>query len=218
MAVVSKTEDVFGKLRIMKVVKFSGRNKQFEIDLPEAAHLVCGEKVVDNTLDGVNKKFKDASEIFISSTEKKVKVVVLEFLADAIIERGGKTIFKNTEWGNYDGVSLKLRCEVYNKHTWTLHDGDKVSKYLETPHNISESASFDYTPSVGYKDTVEIPWSKERERFFIQLVESFEELILKLNDFTKNVKSVIRLVDGGLKLLEAPKPTFPPRQKRHLDT
>jgi len=205
MAVVSRTEGVFGRVRIMKIVKFSGRGKRFEIDLPKMAHIVCGEKVVADTLDEVNKKFKEASEIFISSTERKVKVIVLEFEAEAIIERKSKVVFKNTSWGSHNGVTLTLRCEVYNKHIWTLHNGDIAAKYIETPHSISESASFEYRPNVEREGITEIPWTKERERFFVQLVETFEQLILKLNDFTKSTKSVLKVVDRGLKLLEAPK-------------
>lgn len=205
MSIISRTEDVFGKKSIMKVVKFSGRDKRFEIDLPKAAHITCGEKVVDDTLDGVNKKFRQASEIYLNATEKKTKVIVLEFIAYAQIERDGDLVFDNKEWGNYDGVSLILRCEVFNKHSWKLHDGDIVEKYLDAEHQISESAVFEYRPSVGHEDIIELPWTKEREQFFVQLVELFEDLILKLSNFTKNKKSVLQFVEKGLKLLEAPK-------------
>lgn len=204
MAVISKTDDFFGKKRVVKIVKFSVKNKQFEIDLPKAAHYVCGEKVSGISLDEANKNFNKASEIYLSSTEKKAKVIVVDFVAEAFIEREGKELFNYAEWGDRDGVSLKLCCEVYDRYTWTLHDGEKVNKYFEAPHQISDSANFEYIPSVGHEDIIEIPWSKEREQFFVQLVEAFEELILKLNNFTKNAKNVLLIVDRGIKLLPAP--------------
>lgn len=207
MAVVSNTEVVFGKMRTMKIVKFSSKEGRFKIQLPAGARDTCGEYVYGETLDEVNKAYDAASIMYLDASVKDEKVIVITFQGQCRIEENGEIVFEcDKGWGTDGGVELELECEVFIKRTWTCPDGDSKDKYIETEHSISESAGFQYTPSPGGSGSIEVPWSEERERFFAELIMATQNIIRKLSEFTTDAKSVLKIADRGARLLPAPKP------------
>lgn len=205
MAIISKTEAVFGKMRTMKVVKFSSRERRFKIQLPVGAHNACGKYVYGETLDEVNKAYKAASTTFLDSTMKEEKVIVIAFEGECRIEENEKIVFEcDRGYGGHDGINLELKCEVFIKQTWTCPDGDSVDKYIETEHSIPESSGYGWPSAPGGEGTIEVPWSKERERFFAELVMAIQNIIRKLSEFTTNAKSILKIADRGARLLPGP--------------
>lgn len=208
MAVISKTEEYFGKMRTMKVVKFSSREKRFKIQMPSGARDVCGEYVYGDTLDEVNKAYAAASTMFLDATLKEEKVIVITFEGQCRIEENEKIVFEcDRGYSAGEGVELELQCEVFIKQTWTCPNGESIDRYSETEHSISESASYNWSPNPGGSGSIEVPWTKEREQFFAELVMATQNIIRKLSEFTTDAKSILKIVDRGARLLPSPTKT-----------
>lgn len=207
MAVVSKTEEYFGKMRTMKVVKFSSRERRFKIQLPSGARDSCGEYVYGETLDEVNKAYIAASTKYLNSSIKEEKVIVVSFEGECCIVEDGKIVFECDRGysSGSDGLTIELNCAVFIKQTWTCPNGDSTDKYDETEHSIPESASYQWAPSPSGSGSIEIPWTKEREQFFTDLINATQQIIRKLSEFTTNAKSVLKFADRGLKFLPSAK-------------
>lgn len=202
MAIISNAETVFGKMRVMKIVKFSSKDGKFKIQVPPGARDICGEFVYGETLDEVNKAYETASAMYLDASVKDEKVIVIAFEGVCRIEENEKIVFEcDNGYSPYNGIQLELQCEVFIKRTWTCPDCDTIEKYIEIDHSISESANYTWTPGVGTKGHIEVPWSEEREQFFAELVIAIQNIIRKLSEFTADAKSVLEFTDRGLKLL-----------------
>ena len=203
MAVISNTEGTFGKMRVMKIVKFSSKDGKFKIQVPPGARDICGEYVYGDTLKEVNKAYEEASAIYLDASVKEEKVIVISFQGECRIEENGKIVFEcDKGYSSSEGIEFELQCEVFIKRTWTCPDCDTVEKYIETDHSIPESAGYrSWTPGVGGTGNIEVPWSEEREKFFAELVIVIQNIIRKLSEFTADAKSVLKFADRGLKLL-----------------
>ena len=202
MAVISNTETIFGKMRVMKIVKFSTKDGKFKIQVPPGARGICGEYVSGDTLKEVNKAYETASAMYLDASVKDEKVIVIAFQGTCRIEENGEIVFEcDKGYSVSGGIELELECEVFIKRTWTCPDCDTVENYIETEHSISEIANFSWTPGVGGTGHVEVPWNKESEQFFAELVDATQQIIRKLSEFTTNAKSVLKFADRGLKFL-----------------
>lgn len=204
MAVISNTEAIFGKMRTMKIVKFSSKDGKFKIQVPPGAHDVCGEYVYGDTLKEVNKAYESASAMYLDASVKDEKVIVISFEGRCSIEENGEIIFECNKGYSDNGLELELECEVFIKRTWTCPDCDTIEKYVETEHSIPESAGFRWAPSPGWEGAIEVPWSEEREQFFAELVMATQNIIRKLSEFTTDAKSILKIVDRGTRLLPSP--------------
>lgn len=204
MAIVSKTESMFGKMRFMKVVKFSSKTNLFSINMPAGAEPVCGKEVTGHSMKEVEKAYREASELFTNSTLVKSKVIVMEFGASCYIERDDKLILEmNDSWGHSDGLKICLSCGVFEKHSYKTVNDRAIEEYKEI-HTITDSTAFgNWGPSPGDNDIVEIPWTKEREQFFLELSLALENIIIKLNEFSQDKKSILKFINKRIKLLNA---------------
>lgn len=204
MAVISKTEAYFGNMRTTKVVKFSSKDNRFKIQLPSGARDACGEYVYGETLKEVNKAYEAASVMFLDATLKEEKVIVITFEGQCRIEENEKIVFEcDRGYSASEGVELELQCEVFIKQTWACPDGRSVEKYGETEHSISDSANYQWPPSPGGTAHIEVPWSKEREQFFAELVTAIQNIIRKLSEFTTDAKGMLKFINKRTKLLNA---------------
>lgn len=215
MAVISKTEEFFGKMRTMKIVKFSSKEKRFKIQLPSGARDVCGEYVYGETLEEVNKAYVAASTKYLDSSMKEEKVIVVSFQGECRIEEDEKIVFECDRGysSSGDGLTIELNCAVFIKQTWTCPNGDSTDKYDETEHSIPESASYQWAPSPGGTGSIEVPWTKEREQFFAELINATQQIIRKLSEFTTDAKSILKIVDRDIRLLPSPTKAKQPQKK-----
>ena len=204
MAIVSKTESIFGKMHFMKVVKFSSKTDLFSISLPVGAETVCGKEVTGHSMKEVEAAYREASELFTNSTLIKSKVIVMEFGASCWIERDDKLILEmNDGWGHSDGLKICLSCGVFEKHSYKLIDDRAIEEYQEI-HTITDSTTFGtWGPRPDDNDIIEIPWTKEREQFFLDLAQALETIIIKLNEFAQDKKSILKFINKRIKLLNA---------------
>lgn len=205
MAVISNTEAIFGKMRVMKIVKFSSKDGKFKIQVPPGARDICGEYVYGDTLKEVNKAYEEASAIYLDASVKDEKVIVIVFQGQCSIEENGEIVFECDKGFSDNGLELELKCEVLIKRTWTCPDCDTVEKYVETEHSIPESVGLRWALSPGWGGSIEVPWNKEREQFFAELVMAVQNIIRKLSEFTTDAKSVLKFADKGLKFLPSAK-------------
>lgn len=210
----------------MKVVTYSGG--VFKIKLPDVVVedlcLPDTHRIVEGASESeVNSKFKELIKEWENNQTKKEKVILFKVLfnggllreevskirnetSEYVPEYGRMHIYgdKSTHYFlksdldgiNGSGLGLLIKWSVYEKSTFKNNSTYKFISGRPLDH-------FDISHRLDTQ-IVEIPYSKVREKFFLELDESFARMIAKvyaaIGDLTAD--KLIKLSESKIKLLQ----------------
>lgn len=213
-----------------KVIKIF-KDGRFEISLPEEFRTVLGiEKISAETLDKVEKKFKDIRKEYEAAVTVSSKVILYEIEYTAYIfgTPAMAKVFRAEEPHDWDsmgrdsdvalihqsdlhfanGTALSICCDVFEEFRTERPDGSILYRYepveSSLPAGITSQASHLHR---NYRETREenlLEWTPEREKFFADLGHALDGLIMKLFLHFKTPGSVQEFADSGRFILDAP--------------
>lgn len=179
----------------------------FYLNIPVemSERLVIERKQTADTLEKLKQIWKRLFKEYEAASTVTRKIIVYRMEVNAEIHNGvDDFLIKKDDISFAGGLALSFEAGVFNLHTTTT--GNKVSESHEhVRSNIPSSASLTHLEywewkngKYGYMD-----WTEEREKFFIDLIHAFENLILKLDGFlnTSAQEKLLKIIDQRLKLL-----------------
>ncbi len=197
MAVV-KTETIhFAGHGPWKMVVKVSPGGEFSIELPEwiIDTLRCPGKVTGHTLHGVETAFRDRRKEYLNANTTISKVIVYKVLDRAKIIRDDRVVLRadNIVFGH--GVGVTLGAMVCNEHEITKPDGKVVYRYEHLESTLPKAANV----ALPFEEKAQflLPWTEEREKFFLYVLTSLENLILQLNELTGDSDKLIDAIEAG---------------------
>lgn len=205
----------------MREIKYSSKNGKFSADLPEKviAHLMLTDKFVIATTEAECEQLFDAKIREYNEAKRETsKVILFRIKLNGFVPPAdnpgyhraehNKEVFRlyETEIGGFQSLGLGMMLEwgVYEKEFYK-----EASKYSPISWNVNERLGTginDYLPKKVGKDVKEIPYTEERQAWFIKLQQSFEEMLIKVKDKLRDLTpaELEQLVDSSsFKLLSA---------------
>lgn len=178
----------------------------FRIKLPPevSGDLVIEPDVCAVTMSDAINQFDDRLEEYDKINTCTAKVILYEMKHTASVMRDGKCVLSSEEISFCEGTALNICVAVYEETVLTRADGTMYHQYKKIKSLISSGLaprSFDGLCGRGEVGTNRIPWTLEREKFFADLGEAMENLILKIDRVMSDKQKVIALADSGTGLL-----------------
>ena len=189
------SEHDYGRKCFQRDIWLDNKTGRFSAKLPDAVAAFLG---VDNVrggvfgmtlaevigaFDGMIKAFEEAEII-----EKKVIMYEFSFRRDP--DGGG--------YGFYQGVVLCVASSVFTEQEIRAHSGLVVYKYLPVASSLNPFYAFrgeEHGPDTKRKLN-QIPWTEERESFFLYIQTNMERLIDMLKSLEEPDK-LLNFVDTG---------------------
>lgn len=166
-------------------VEYTSKTELFSVRLPEVMSKMLGkDEVTSTTQKGCEDAFRKAVRDCRLVGTSKEKVILYEVELQGEVFRNGKMVFSSSGVRGFSDRCLAISVDfiVVTK----CDTGDGRPYYCDLHGN---------SVSRGY-DAKEMKWSQEREDFFKAVAFSFENLILKVDNFFKgDSKQLAKLLD-----------------------
>jgi hypothetical protein len=206
-----------GSTEFVREIKVSAVGT-FTIDLPaDVVEALDVETLYAQTKTDVLKKWDETIAKFRQKKAVTKKIIAYRFaLWGNVAARNPKDDGRNPlRWGDtavshFDrrpGLGLALEVSVFNETTVTDEKGRAGCRYEEVPSTIQDSARLCVSElnrrgdELAARWRTQLPWTAEREAFFVRIVAGLENLLLELHDAFGEKKNVLDLVDGKRQLL-----------------
>ncbi len=211
MPTIHKSDVSFGGVKYTRIVNFSNKSKKFYVDIPkECANVMGYERIEDESLNGLEKKFLEGSEQFLNSKAKIRKVIAYKILMNCGEVQEREIRFESLGY-HEDGIGIQVIAGVYNEKVFDFKDGrgkkTKNIMYESIPSSIPGFMSEEiyYWNREKYKI---VDWTPEREEFFRTFGEAMSKLCRMVRDFLGDEKKLLDLIAKGARILP------PPEQKQ----
>jgi hypothetical protein len=198
MAIVkTQKKQLWGKEFIQKV-KCSAAG-QFSCDLPGVvADALDQKEVIGTSLVDVEKLFDKKIAEYNNSEKQEDKFIILNQSLNAWITAGDvghdaedqdEILFKESFHSGRHGVNINYNFDIVQR---TICNGHTTYKSLRNN---------DYINTYQIEDNL-LPWTQEREEFFISIETALKNILLKLHEFEKTpILEMAQKIDSGVKLL-----------------
>ena len=181
----------YGLKCFQKDVWLDNKTGQFSAKLPEPVAEYLGIKEVRGmTLAEVETAFANMVKAYEEAevTEKKIIMYAFSYRRDP--DTGG--------YGFYQGIVLCVSAGVFIEQEIRAHSGLVVYKYNHVPSSLNEFYRYHgetHGPDTKQKEN-QVPWTEEREAFFLYIQTNMEKLI----DMLKNLEApehLLNFMDTG---------------------
>jgi len=179
------SEHDYGRKYFQKDVWLDNKTGQFSCKLPEAiAEYLQIKEVRGMTLAEVETEFANMIEAYEEAEVTEKKIIMYQFAYRRAPDTGG--------YGFYQGIVLSVSASVFTEKEIRAHSGLVVYKYEFVPSSLNEFYRYhgeSYGPDTKRKEN-QVPWTVEREAFFLYVQTNMERLI----DMLKDLQSPERLL------------------------
>ncbi len=183
-----------GREDYTQVVKYSLKSFKFTIDLPDFMKDVWVKGFVEaDTYKEVSKAFKSAMNDYRNLCSTFRQVILYSVTSDPVDSRYGCT--------------LKVIAAVYSERVTKYPSGSERLDY--TPVESSLASSHLRTHRGQWPTWNDEPgnhgvldWTEQRETFFKYVLDTLAELTRRVNEITKDEKTLLGIADAGLLLTE----------------
>lgn len=191
MATISKEKIYFNDKPFMRTIRYSVKLTKFLIKLPtEVSVAMCVDDVAGDSESDVIDNFKAILKEYSGKKAKKKKIIVYKFPMSGEVKAGRKTHtfsdgYSSDAHNDYSlGIHYRImfKCKLGDQDYYAHSDGTRDRWGLE-----DEDKSID--------------WTVERELFFKDLKDSLGKLMLKVDKFLCNKKSIMKMIESKTKLL-----------------
>jgi len=207
MSTIHRSDMSFGGVVYTRIVNFSIKLRKFSVAIPkECAEVLGYERIEDESLDGLEKKYRDASEAFLNTKAKMRKIIVYRILMNCGSDvRVGRSRFELLGYHD-DGIGLQVVAGVYveKKYNFTKAGHEK----LNTTYDQVKSSIPDFMSEEVHhwncKKYKILDWTPEREEFFRTFGEAMSKLCQRVSDFLGDEKKLLELIANGSRILPPP--------------
>lgn len=154
-------------------------------------------------------KWNDTIAAFNALKAETRKIIAYEVRLWGDIERDGRNPIRfgdtnENAWGSSKpGAGLYLQVGVFNETEIKGANGKSTFRYAEAVSTIQSSVALSIDAlnrRQGLRYQTQMPWSAEREAFFVRMAAGLEALILDLHGAFGDKKTALALVDGKRQL------------------
>lgn len=166
-----------------------------------------GEVRADNLHD-CEQNFREALERFEKSQTTKRRVILYKVQATAWIwnDSEERCVYNEKEISFTDGAAVSIQAAVFDECEIKSPDGSVRYRYDEVVDTklrqraVRMCARFNKFPHARHEH--QLPYTPEREEFFIKLSRGLESLVLQLNQLNDITKALAFADSGRLALPE----------------
>lgn len=181
---------------------------RFSIKLPEEWHETLGyAHVYAESLEKVETAFDKAQKDFTDANTTTLKVILYKIECAADIREGkgenSRHLYDTHQVHFHNGAAIDFGAGVYEEQTVHKPSGDCTYKYIFAESSIPlQPHMLDLKPHTGWQRAEnQMPWTKERERFFAYISTAMHKLIMQLSEFEDKDK-LLDCIDSGRLLTE----------------
>jgi hypothetical protein len=202
-----KVVSALGNVRykeFIKVTKLNPDNGVFTIEMAVEVLTATGiNQATGKTLVEVEKSYDEIMKKFDACTIEESKVILYTFEYDGAIKEGHRSSY------NTPSLSFKVQAGVFIEKVGTATSGVKTYNYedvkteLKYPPHVNNY--FDGRRTDNDRPEHLIPWTQEREDFFLKIQTGMEYLVAQAHEMQNHQAKLLEAVAGGRLMLGAGK-------------